>query len=146
MCLLLIQINIDMVPVGGEGCRFARVSGGVVGIVATCLFFCFLWKWGQRKQKNGSFLADAAPGRYLEPTIAVTRTETASKQHEHRDQDINAHLPTDQLNFFLCFKLSCGWMSMDVSFLGDFLVHSIYKSNYGPVKDFFIPCDFLECE
>ena len=82
MCLLLIQINIDMVPVGGEGCRFARVSGGVVGIVATCIFFCFLWKWVvQKKQKNGSFLADAAPGRYLEPTIAVTRTETASKQH-----------------------------------------------------------------
>ena len=113
MCLLLIQINIDMVPVGGEGCRFARVSGGVVGIVATCLFFCFLWKWVvQRKQKNGSFLADAAPGRYLEPTIAVTRTETASKQHEHRDQDINAHLPTDQLNFF-CVYQTVKWLDVN---------------------------------
>ena len=113
MCLLLLQINIDMVPVGGEGCRFARVSGGVVGIVATCLFFCFLCKWVvQRKQKNGSFLADAAPGRYLEPTIAVTRTETASKQHEHRDQDINAHLPTDQLNFF-CVYQTVMWLDVN---------------------------------
>jgi hypothetical protein len=66
-------------------------------------FFASCGSGVQRKQKNGSFLADAAPGRYLEPTIAVTRTETASKQHEHRDQDINAHLPTDQLNFFFVF-------------------------------------------
>ena len=46
------------------------------------------------------------------------------------------------LTFFFCV-LNCHVdgcqsvnQSMDVSFLGDFLVNSIYKSNYGPVKDF----------
>jgi hypothetical protein len=52
-----------------------------------------------RKHIHRSYIAVHAPGRYLQPTIAVTRTELDPCQHEHRDQDINAHLPSDMHNF-----------------------------------------------